>query len=144
MPKTVNLQRCSIVRVQHANNMPLLATYPQVSNQALADEKARTDVLLARQYNLIGLMAQQGLFGSSSGCSASALHEKTLGAAAAIIQLMLQMHCLSLHTASGQHGSFKPQQQVCHIPGMLTRCLNSVATGCPACCSLDNCCCGFC
>lgn len=85
MPNTVNLQRCSIVRVQHANNMPLLATYPQVSNQALADEKARTDVLLARQYNLIGLMAQQGLFGSSSGCSASALHEKTLGAAAAII-----------------------------------------------------------
>ncbi|WIA33746.1 hypothetical protein OEZ86_006861 [Tetradesmus obliquus] len=50
----------------------------RVSNQALADEKARTDVLLARQYNLIGLMAQQGLFGSSSGCSASALHEKTL------------------------------------------------------------------
>jgi hypothetical protein len=52
-----------------------------VSNQALADEKARTDVLLARQYNLISLMAQQGMFGGSSGCGASALHEKTLGAA---------------------------------------------------------------
>jgi hypothetical protein len=52
----------------------------QVSNQALADEKTRTDVLLARQYNLISLMAQQGMFGGGSSCGASALHEKTLGA----------------------------------------------------------------
>jgi hypothetical protein len=56
-----------------------VAVAPQVSNQALADEKTRTDVLLARQYNLISLMAQQGMFGGGSSCGASALHEKTLG-----------------------------------------------------------------
>lgn len=49
----------------------------QISNQALADEKQRTDVLLARQYNLISLMAQHGSLGRTN---ASSLEEKTLGA----------------------------------------------------------------
>jgi hypothetical protein len=65
----------------------------QVSNQALADEKTRTDVLLARQYNLISLMAQQGMFGNSSGCGASALHEKTLGAWPAAVAMLVNAAC---------------------------------------------------
>jgi hypothetical protein len=65
----------------------------QVSNQALADEKTRTDVLLARQYNLISLMAQQGMFGGGgSSCGASALHEKTLGAACTAAAVVAEWH----------------------------------------------------
>jgi hypothetical protein len=71
---------CTLMQLSISILILHLPVSPQVSNQALADEKARTDVLLARQYNLISLMAQQGMFGGGSSCGASALHEKTLGA----------------------------------------------------------------
>lgn len=48
----------------------------QATNEALAAEKTRMDVLLARQYNLISCMAEQG---GMSGSKATSLEEKTLG-----------------------------------------------------------------
>ncbi|KAF8060038.1 serine/threonine-protein kinase [Scenedesmus sp. PABB004] len=48
----------------------------KLSNRALASEKERTDVLLARQYNLISLMAQQGALSGRGG--GGSLQEKTL------------------------------------------------------------------
>lgn len=53
------------------------AVCSQASNDALAAEKTRMDVLLARQYNLISCMAEQG--NSHSGDRAISLEEKTLG-----------------------------------------------------------------
>jgi hypothetical protein len=53
----------------------------QASNEALAAEKTRMDVLLARQYNLISCMAEQG--GISQSMRGSSLEEKTLGEAGA-------------------------------------------------------------
>lgn len=50
----------------------------QASNEALAAEKTRMDVLLARQYNLIGCMAEEGA-SSRNGKTATSLEEKTLG-----------------------------------------------------------------
>jgi hypothetical protein len=52
----------------------------QASNEALAAEKNRMDVLLARQYNLISCMAEQrGL--NNNGRRGNSLEEKTLGEA---------------------------------------------------------------
>lgn len=52
----------------------------QASNEALAAEKTRMDVLLARQYNLISCMAEQGMSnGNGSGKRGNSLEEKTLG-----------------------------------------------------------------
>lgn len=49
----------------------------QASNEALAAEKTRMDVLLARQYNLISCMAGQQDMGNSG--RGTTLEEKTLG-----------------------------------------------------------------
>lgn len=50
----------------------------QASNNALAAEKTRMDVLLARQYNLISCMAEESASMDNSR-KGSSLEEKTLG-----------------------------------------------------------------
>jgi hypothetical protein len=55
----------------------ILFSVPQASNEALAAEKTRMDVLLARQYNLISCMAGQQDMGNSG--RGTTLEEKTLG-----------------------------------------------------------------
>lgn len=66
----------------------------QASNKALGQEKQRMDVLLARQYNLISVMAQQGVVGSMGGrTGSSSLEEKTLGRLHAAAQLLVAESC---------------------------------------------------
>jgi hypothetical protein len=55
----------------------VLATL-QTANDALAQEKERMDVLLARQHNLISCVLQGDLNGNASGKQSSAQH-RTLG-----------------------------------------------------------------
>jgi hypothetical protein len=63
--------------VKQTNKQHMRCCLPQASNEALAAEKTRMDVLLARQYNLISCMAgQQDMDNSGRGTT---LEEKTLG-----------------------------------------------------------------
>lgn len=62
----------------------------QASNEALAAEKTRMDVLLARQYNLISCMAEQG--GLNNGRRGNSLEEKTLGEAGCADWLLQKIH----------------------------------------------------
>jgi hypothetical protein len=53
--------------------------FPQATNTALASEKQRMDVLLARQYNLISCVLESGAVGGAAGDAGRSVQEKTLG-----------------------------------------------------------------
>jgi len=51
----------------------------RATNTALAAEKERMDVLLARQYNLISCVLESGAVDAAGGDTGRTLQEKTLG-----------------------------------------------------------------